>query len=98
MPRSTPPRRVLFISRVILLTTSQAGTASAGINVWTSIGPEGGTISSLAIDPKTPTTFYAGTDGGGVFKSTNGGAKWGAVNTNLTATQVLRQGSTVVGK
>ena len=32
----------------------------------------------------TPTTLYAGTAGGGVFKSTNGGGNWSAVNTGLT--------------
>jgi hypothetical protein len=50
-----------------LLSTSLASTVSALPNVWTSIGPEGGIISLLAIDPATPTTLYAGTNGGGVF-------------------------------
>jgi photosystem II stability/assembly factor-like uncharacterized protein len=57
---------------------------SAGFNAWTSIGPEGGWIYALAVDPTTPTTLYAGTYGGGVFKSTDGGATWSAVNTGLT--------------
>lgn len=36
-----------------------------------------GSIASLEIDPKTPTTFYAGSDtGNGVFRSTNGGETW----------------------
>ena len=35
----------------------------------------------------TPTTLYAGT-WGGVFKSTNGGGNWSAVNTGLTDTYV----------
>ena len=56
-----------------LLVASGASLAEAGINVWTSSGPEGGLIRSLAIDPTSPSTLYAGTDGGGVFKSTNGG-------------------------
>src|SRR6266446_1644509 len=33
-------------------------------------------IPTLAIDPLTPTTLYAGEDGSGVFKSTDGGASW----------------------
>jgi photosystem II stability/assembly factor-like uncharacterized protein len=37
----------------------------------------GVTISSLVIDPLTPTTLYAGTPGG-MFKSTDGGATWSA--------------------
>ena len=34
-------------------------------------------FTPLAIDPVTPATLYAGTEGG-VFKSTNGGANWSA--------------------
>src|SRR5262250_3185752 len=60
----------------------------AGNNVWTSFGPEGGRVYALALDPTTPTTLYAGTGGGGVFKSTTGGASWSAVNTGLTNTSV----------
>jgi hypothetical protein len=41
---------------------------------WTSIGPDGGQIRALAIDPTAPSTLYAGTQGGGVFRSLDGGA------------------------
>ena len=56
---------------------------SAGLDQWTSIGPEGGVIEAIAIDPSAPDTIYAGTPGGGVFKSINGGGSWSAVNTGL---------------
>ena len=49
---------------------------------------EGGSIYALAINPQTPDTLYAGTYGGGVFKSTNGGTNWTAINTGLTNTNV----------
>jgi photosystem II stability/assembly factor-like uncharacterized protein len=52
-------------------------------------GPEGGTIFALAIDQNTPATVYAGTVGGGVFKSTNGGENWTAMNTGLTNNEVF---------
>src|SRR5206468_3734344 len=65
-----------------LLVTSSM-TAEGGINSWTSNGPEGRSIMALAIDPMTPSTLYAGTYGGGVYKSTSGGAGWSAVNTGL---------------
>jgi photosystem II stability/assembly factor-like uncharacterized protein len=87
MPCTTTLRKVLRIGLLTLLIASQAGTVSAGTNVWTSNGPEGGWIQALAIDPATPATLYAGTFGG-VFKSTNGGGAWGAVNTGLTSTYV----------
>ena len=44
-------------------------------------------FNALAIDPATPATLYAGTYGG-VFKSTDGGGNWHAVNTGLTDTPV----------
>jgi hypothetical protein len=56
--------------------TLQAGIVSGGTSVWISNGLEGESINALAIDPATPTTLYAGTDGGGVFKSTNSGGHW----------------------
>jgi hypothetical protein len=87
MLRAITLQKALLIGLLTLLLTSQASTASTGTNVWTSNGPEGGTILALAIDPATPATLYAGT-GGGVFKSTNGGGNWSAVNTGLTAAGV----------
>ena len=54
------------------------GPAFAGCNEWTSNGPYGGGISIIAVDPVTPTTLYAGTKG--VYKSTDGGASWTAIN------------------
>ena len=80
--------RIFLLGLLVLLTMSQAGTVSAGNNVWTSHGPDGGMINALAIDPATPSTLYAGTWGGGVFKSADGGASWSAVNTGLPATDV----------
>jgi hypothetical protein len=40
-------------------------------------------MTSVAIDPLTPTTVYVGTEAG-VFKSANGGASWAAFNSGLT--------------
>lgn len=42
-----------------------------------------GSVVALAIDPQTPTTLYAGT-GGGVYKSTDSGKQWTAINTGLS--------------
>lgn len=42
----------------------------AGVNIWTGIGPEGGDIRCLAVDPQNSQTVYAGTEGGGVFSIT----------------------------
>ncbi len=40
-------------------------------------------VSSLAIDPTSPSTIYAGTVEDGLFKTTNGGASWTPMNTGL---------------
>src|SRR5438552_1734613 len=68
----------------VLLLVVSFHRAEAGVNVWTTNGPHSETINALAIDPQTPTTLYAGTSGHGVFKSTDGGGNWSAVNTGLT--------------
>jgi len=56
---------------------------------WQSIGPFGGIVNTIAIDPTDGQTVYAGTGGDGrVFKSTNGGASWTAVNLGITGASV----------
>src|SRR5439155_19084873 len=57
--------------------------AEARVNAWTTNGPPSETINALAIAPQTPTTLYAATSGDAVFKSTDGGTTWRAVNTGL---------------
>ena len=80
--------KVLLIGLLVLLSTNHAGTVSAGTNVWTNNGPGGGRINALVINPVTPSTLFACTDGGGVFKSANGGENWSEANTGLTDTYV----------
>src|SRR5512147_1718044 len=45
-------------------------------------------VYALAIDPSTPSTLYAGTFGGGIFKSTDSGTNWTAMNAGLTNVNV----------
>ena len=40
------------------------------------IGPEGGAFLSLVADSQNRGTLYAGSNNGGVFKTTDGGANW----------------------
>ena len=77
-------RKVLLISLLTFLITSQAVPVSAVTNVWTSLGPEGGNITALVINPNTPSTLYVGTYSSGVYKSMNSGGTWSAANTGLT--------------
>jgi hypothetical protein len=52
-----------------------AQNSPQSLNTWSSNGPEGGAILSLAIDPINTAIIYAGTRVG-VYKSSNGGASW----------------------
>jgi hypothetical protein len=79
--RSTRSPRARATPGPIATASSRAPTAQANpVNT----GLENGGITSLAIDPKTPGTLYAGTFGGGVFHSTNSGATWSALNSGLS--------------
>src|SRR5215471_11076183 len=60
--------RPFLLAIALLSCLGRATVALAQGPTWASIGPEGGPISALAIDPATPTTLYAGTYDG-AFKS-----------------------------
>jgi len=47
------------------------------------IGPYGGTIVAVVVDPTNPQVVYAGSFGSGVFKSLDGGLSWFPVNQSL---------------
>src|SRR5262249_16902067 len=47
------------------------------------IGPFGGEVHTVTIDPMDPSTLYSGTPGGGGFQSKDGGAYWSEINTGL---------------
>src|SRR2546422_8898655 len=69
-------RHAALASVLAMLCSASVNSVSAGARTWTGIGPEGGDIRVLAIDPKAPESLYAGTEDGGIFKSTNGGDSW----------------------
>jgi hypothetical protein len=70
------------------LTTGSAPESFAALSsrVWTSIGPaastnpwwgtNSGRVLALAVDPTNANVVYAGSDGGGVWKTTDGGLSW----------------------
>jgi photosystem II stability/assembly factor-like uncharacterized protein len=43
---------------------------------WRPIGPDGGNVRSLAIDPKDPDRIFLGTSAGNLYLSTDRGASW----------------------
>lgn len=46
-------------------------------------------VTSLIIDPRTPTTLYAGTWQRGVLRSTNGGENWYPINSGLPGMEMI---------
>jgi uncharacterized repeat protein (TIGR02543 family) len=84
-----PVRFVLTLVLCLILSLSGvlAGTPAAraaDTGTWTQLPLYERRLLCLAIEPLTPYTLYAGTGGSGVFRSTNGGTTWTAVNTGLT--------------
>jgi photosystem II stability/assembly factor-like uncharacterized protein len=70
----------LFVP-VVITAWAMMGTVPlrAGTNVWSSLGPEGGPVTAIAIDPQNSGTVYAAS-GDRLFKSGNSGASWSALN------------------
>ena len=70
-------RGILFLSVLFLLWGNIYCFPSpvfGGDNTWSSNGPSGARILSLAIDPNSVSTIYAGSQD--VYKSTDGGSSW----------------------
>lgn len=64
--------------------------AQADDNAWTSVGPDGGRIETSAFSPEfaNDRTVFAGTPSG-VYKSTDGGTTWSAVNIGIDDRRIL---------
>jgi photosystem II stability/assembly factor-like uncharacterized protein len=70
--------------RVTALLAAVVLTAGSGAAQWEKLnGPKGASIADLAIDPGNPQVVYMAVDGGGIFKSTNGGFSWSPRNSGL---------------
>jgi hypothetical protein len=68
------PRRALPVT-LGLATCLIGAPASAQSGAWVTNGPNGGSVSALAVDPGQPAIVYAGT-GSGVFRSDGSGGTW----------------------
>jgi photosystem II stability/assembly factor-like uncharacterized protein len=64
--------------------------AHAGENRWTSNGPSGEIVLSLAIDPTNSANLYAGTQEGRVFRTTSSGLSWSGSSTGLPDANSVR--------
>ena len=85
--------RLIRAIAALALVLPPAGTAYAGV-IITDINPNtsantnanassGGRVNGLAADPGNNQVFYAASEYGGLFKSTNGGTNWARLNGHL---------------
>ncbi len=73
------------------VTMTEAKSIAASFNLapslveqWVGNGPSGGIIGSLAINPSSPATVFAGTYfNGGLYRSNDGGASWNQSDSGL---------------
>jgi large repetitive protein len=61
-------------------------TLTVASHVWTPLGPEGGLVNVVLVDPRSAATVYAGTQNG-LFKSLDGGATWRLSSTGINILQ-----------
>ena len=88
--------KTLVVSCVVLLTTMLGGPAAAGAFSKVLI-PGTGAVTAMAVKPGTTgdnAVVFAGFDGGGIYRSTDGGATWNRVGTadasHLTTSRILQ--------
>jgi photosystem II stability/assembly factor-like uncharacterized protein len=75
--------RPWFVPAVLSVLLLALGLPASAENTWTPIGPDGGTVTAMVVHPTDPRLVWAGTNGGGVFKSTNGGRAWSPAREGL---------------
>src|ERR1051325_10417180 len=66
--------RIAPISALVI--TLCMSSALAAEQSWQPVGPDGGNVRSLAIDPKNPDRIFLGTSAGNLYLSTDRGASW----------------------
>lgn len=74
---------VSFLAVIFHLSTSVGYAMQPVQGVWTLVGLASYSTTSLAVNPTNSNILYVGTSGGGVFKSTDGGITWTAINDGL---------------
>ena len=60
----------------VLISVLLLSAALAAEQSWQPVGPDGGTVRSLAIDPKNPDRIFLGTSAGNLYLSSDSGASW----------------------
>src|ERR1041385_1001650 len=66
--------RIAPISALVI--TLCVSSALAAEQSWQPVGPDGGNVRSLAMDPKNPDRIFLGTSAGNLYLSIDKGASW----------------------
>ena len=82
LPLSERPHRIPLAS-ILGLALLAAAPLQAGVNRWTSIGPDGGGVTALAFSANGGTA-WAGTRKLGVLSSADNGRTWTAAGPGLS--------------
>jgi photosystem II stability/assembly factor-like uncharacterized protein len=75
-------RLALAVCAMAAVGAAAVFSAQGGVEATTTHGPSERGFSAFAIDPLSPRSVYAGT-GSGVFKTSDSGGNWRAVNAGL---------------
>ena len=67
----------------VLLVAVPGAPLVAAVGSWSSLGPDGGSVTTVVVAPSNPQVVYAGARHGGVFKSADGGITWAAASRGL---------------
>ncbi|SNB48096.1 choice-of-anchor D domain-containing protein [Geobacter sp. DSM 9736] len=80
---------VLLMLCVMLGNVAVGGANSFPRYEWQQVGPfDGGVVLSAEVDQTLPSVVYVGTDGNGVYKSTDGGATWNPASQGIAGLSV----------
>ncbi|MBX6771105.1 MAG: hypothetical protein IRY83_05225 [Chloroflexi bacterium] len=74
---------VSLVTIVLLALAAAPAPVRAGARTWSKLDLDGIRVNALAVDPTNPRILFAGTNGNGIFRSTDGGNSWSAVNAGL---------------
>lgn len=72
---------------------NQENVVNSTVGSWSSIGPTSTTVGlgradRIAFHPTDPDIVFAGTSGGGLWKTINGGTSWSNLTANITSTGI----------
>ena len=66
----------LLAAAVATVVDGHRGTAAWAATSWTPLGPFGGSVQTLTVDPSAAGALYASLGAAGVFRSRDGGGHW----------------------